>query len=75
MVSAPLQYKVRRPSGLRTITDILLRSLLKSNMANKSYTLVSPISTAVMVSGVRERKTKPKFLAAVTSAPSSGDCA
>lgn len=34
-----------------------------------------PISYKVMVSGVRDRNTKPKLRAAVTRAPSSGDCA
>lgn len=57
------------------ITDILLRTLLKSRIASSLYIFVSPISTTVMVSGVRARNTNPKFLAAVTRAPSSGDWA
>lgn len=57
------------------MTDILLRSLLKSRIASRRYTRSFPISITVMDSGVREQNTKPKFLVAVTRAPSSGDWA
>lgn len=56
-------------------TDILLRSLLKSSMASTLYVLFIPSSLMVMVSCVRARKTYPKFLAANTSASSSGEAA
>lgn len=55
------------------MTDILLRTLLKSSMASRVYVAERPISVVVIVPGVRERNTKPKFRAAVTRAPSSGD--
>lgn len=56
-------------------TDILLRSLVKSSMASTLYVLFTPSSLMVMVSCVRARKTYPKFLAANTSASSSGEAA
>lgn len=37
IISAPLQYNLIFPSGVRNMTDILFRSLLKSRMQRTSY--------------------------------------
>lgn len=73
-LSAPLQYKIILSFRLR-ITDIRLRTLLKSNMLSNSYSSVRPCTSIVIEFGVRYLNTKPKLRAADTSAASSGDCA
>lgn len=73
-LSAPLQYSRILLFSLNT-TDMRRLVLLKSRMQRSSYTLVSPMISIVTLFGVRSMKTTPKFLAAETSADSSGDWA
>ena len=53
VVSAPLQYSLSLPS-LRRITDMRLRTLLKSRMLRSSYVASCPNSEMVIECGVRD---------------------
>ena len=53
VVSAPLQYSSSLPF-LRSITDMRLRTLLKSRMQSSSYVSSLPNSVIVMDVGVRD---------------------
>mmetsp|Transcript_7012 Transcript_7012/g.17725 ORF Transcript_7012/g.17725 Transcript_7012/m.17725 type:complete len:470 (-) Transcript_7012:1003-2412(-) len=71
--SAPLHSSSSRPSGVRTTTDIRLRSLVNSSTHSSSCASVSPCTRTCSTPSSRRRNSNPLSAATPTSALSSGE--